>query len=466
MLKTFNISIVYMKTLFYTLIFLQLFSLSHAQSSIKVKVVGRSKTVSKETIPLTLSDTLSYLKKLSKQRPYEDLNYDYGSEFIPSPRKGALGWQDNNGNFWIFGGIGIDDDYNTGLFQDLWTFNPLKSAWTLVKGDRKVIVEKDFTSKEIPLPRRDAMTWVDKNGDLWLYGGRDFGDNLHYGDMWKFTLKTKTWSNTAGTKEFNKKSSRTGIKKSSKDDTPGGRSLSSTWNDTDGNLWLFGGTGIKDLGQNAFYNDLWLFDPKKGQWTWVSGSSLQNVKTNNSQKNKEDNNQQPSPRMKALTWYDRLNNQLWLYGGYGVDSTGNQSGGLSDMWYYDIKKDTWVWVSGTLKLFESPEYGMFNREIEQSHPGFRFGSVSWTDKEGDLWLFGGHNSTSGEHISIDANLWRFNRKNKRWANAINQFSIDLIEDNCSFEDSEGNIFLFGGQQWDTYKNQTRPTNDIWKITTK
>jgi N-acetylneuraminic acid mutarotase len=56
---------------------------------------------------------------------------------------------------------------------------------------------------------------------------------------------------------------------------PGGRADASTWTDSSGNLWLFGGNGFgfPNSGVFAILNDLWEFNPSTNQWAWMGGSN-------------------------------------------------------------------------------------------------------------------------------------------------------------------------------------------------
>lgn len=42
---------------------------------------------------------------------------------------------------------------------------------------------------------------------------------------------------------------------------PGARYTTSTWTDSSGNLWLFGGAGYSAAGTPVDLNDLWIFTP-------------------------------------------------------------------------------------------------------------------------------------------------------------------------------------------------------------
>ncbi|MGA9068741.1 MAG: kelch repeat-containing protein [Terracidiphilus sp.] len=54
---------------------------------------------------------------------------------------------------------------------------------------------------------------------------------------------------------------------------PGSREGSSSWTDSSGNLWLFGGCGVDANGNLGLLNDLWEFDPGANAWAWMGGSS-------------------------------------------------------------------------------------------------------------------------------------------------------------------------------------------------
>jgi hypothetical protein len=53
---------------------------------------------------------------------------------IPGGRSSALVWTDHSGNFWLFGGYGVDASGNAGSLNDLWEFNPTTYEWTWVSG--------------------------------------------------------------------------------------------------------------------------------------------------------------------------------------------------------------------------------------------------------------------------------------------------------------------------------------------
>ncbi len=126
------------------------------------------------------------------------------------------------GNFWLFGGQGVDSAGTIGLLNDLWEYNPVANQWTWIGPS--------------------ASNVANQNGSYGTQG---------------------TGSGTTA---------------------PGGRQAAVLWADTSGNIWLFGGFGLDSAGTGnagpppagAILNDLWEFNITTKQWTWVSGNNLAN----------------------------------------------------------------------------------------------------------------------------------------------------------------------------------------------
>jgi hypothetical protein len=55
---------------------------------------------------------------------------------------------------------------------------------------------------------------------------------------------------------------------------PGGRYSAVTWTGSNGNFWIFGGTGLDSTGTQGELNDLWKFNPATNMWTWMGGIGL------------------------------------------------------------------------------------------------------------------------------------------------------------------------------------------------
>jgi len=123
-------------------------------------------------------------------------------------------------------------------------------------------------------------------------------------------------------------------------------------------------------------------------------------------------------------WTDSGGN-LWLFGGTGFDSTGNE-GNLNDLWEFSPTSKQWTWIDGSSTAPSSCSpytscglpgvYGTLGTPSSTNVPGGRVGAVSWTDNTGNLWLFGGevnYTYANGAHGDMN-DLWEFSPTTKEW----------------------------------------------------
>jgi hypothetical protein len=82
------------------------------------------------------------------------------------------------------------------------------------------------------------------------------------------------------------------------------------------------------------FDDLWQFNTKTQQWTWMSGSGINTADTSGGYGTLgvPAAGNVPGARTGAVSWIDPSGN-LWLFGGWGYDST-NTLGDLNDLWRY------------------------------------------------------------------------------------------------------------------------------------
>ena len=93
----------------------------------------------------------------------------------------------------------------------------------------------------------------------------------------------------------------------------------------------------------------------------------------------------PGARVGAVTWKDAAGN-FWLFGGYGYDGNANV-GFLNDLWEYN--GGIWIYVSGSNTANQTGVYGTQGTAASTNFPGGRQEAVGWADATGNLWLFGG-----------------------------------------------------------------------------
>ena len=168
--------------------------------------------------------------------------------------------------------------------------------------------------------------------------------------------------------------------------TPGGRRSAATWNDALGNLWLFGGDGYSTRGGYGYLNDLWKYNPATNEWTWVKGdNTIEQFGVYGTQGTAAAGNK-PGARYGSVSWSDASGN-LWLFGGDSY--TASSYGDLNDLWKYNPATNQWTWVKGDNTSDQKGIYGTQGTAVAGNKPGARYGSVSWSDASGNLWLFGG-----------------------------------------------------------------------------
>ncbi len=242
---------------------------------------------------------------------------------------------------------------------------------------------------------------------------------------------------------------------------PGARWGSASWIDASGNFWLFGGTGYAD--NCCYLNDLWKYSD--GEWTWMSGSNRNNQAGAYGTKGAAAASNVPGARALALSWTDTSGN-FWLFGGQGYDSAGNFSQ-LNDLW--KCSNGEWTWMSGANTINQAGTYGTEGAAAPSNTPGARDGAVSWTDTNGNFWLFGGYGyDSTGTPMGLN-DLWKFSNGEWTWmsgSNLGNQVGIYGTKGTASLSnvpgaralavswtDASGSLWLFGGGN---------DFNDLWK----
>lgn len=309
----------------------------------------------------------------------------------PPARAWAAYWTDVQGNFWLFGGDGLNTPAGVSgtafSINDFWKFTPGTSpqhpgAWTLIGGSNQ---PQMVNTTSMPGGRQQMAFTTDAQGNFWLFGGAGFnGPGKSFGllnDLWRYAPGTGgtagTWTMISGQNLVNQRGNYGTQGTPSTNNVPSGRFGSACWWDSNGNFWLFGGVGFSaQLGPGEFFlNDLWEYSPSANTWTWVSGA-------------------RPTPGMPvgragASYWNDGKGN-LWIFGGYGFDATGTL-GPMNDLWSFNSATGRWSLVSGSATVGSNGNYGQQGIPSANSAPPARSLATWWTDSQGNFWLFGGTN---------------------------------------------------------------------------
>ena len=165
-------------------------------------------------------------------------------------------------------------------------------------------------------------------------------------------------------------------------------------------------------------------------------------------------NNTPPGLYEAPDWIDQDGN-LWLLGGEG-------GWGGNDLWKYDVTLNMWAWVNGPGHAGNvAGTYGTLGVPSAANVPAARgFASVSWTDNNGDFWLFGGQDVSGTDNLN---DLWRYNIASNEWTwmsgspvpGQSGDFGTILVpaptnvppgkrECNSGWVDCNNQLWLFGG----------------------
>jgi N-acetylneuraminic acid mutarotase len=349
------------------------------------------------------------------------------SENVPGGNYGGQAWIDKSGNFWLFSGSQCDSAGNAGGLNDLWMYNPVSNEWTWVAGQDVIAplnqylgvygTMGDASASNTPGNRIQGATWTDLSGKFWLFGG--VGPDsvtpapLPLNDLWMFDPVSKEWTWVGGPDTV----TITGLIAGNPGDyaaqgslnagnQPGSRSEATTWIDSNGNLWMFGGVGDDSTANgNLFLNDLWMYSIASGKWNWVGGPStvtpgfgmpgVYGTEGTGAPSN------WPGGRTGASAWVD-ASGEVWLFGGNGYDVNG-AFGVLNDMWGYNPSTGIWIWVAGSDTAIPAGVFGTEGTASAANIPPPRAGAMEWTDLTGNFWLFAGLGD-----LDVVNDLWRFN----------------------------------------------------------
>ena len=339
---------------------------------------------------------------------------------VPGGRAWATGWTDESGHFWLLGGKGFDSQGHIGYLNDLWEFDPSSRQWTWQGGSSTLSVVVYGTwgasgvygsigvpaAGEVPGSRGYAAGWIDANGDFWLYGGEGYdsrGDFCYPNDLWEFNVAQKQWIWQAGSKfcvdyEAGYSGDYGPLGTPAIGSSPWSLASPSTFTDSSGHLWLFGGDG--NNGVSYPLNDVWEFYPGTDEWAWESANSAGGSGTDVGSYGTQDSwtaMNIPNGRWASASWTD-LEGNFWLFSGYGAPN---------DLWEFKPSINEWSWVGGSSTWGLPGVYGTLGSPAAGNIPGLRAAATTWTDSKGNLWLFGGQGFDAQAADGYLNDLWQY-----------------------------------------------------------
>ncbi len=355
----------------------------------------------------------------------------------PGGRDGAANWIDTSGNLWLFGGVGFDVAGSTGSLNDLWEYNVSTKLWTCVSGSNTVNGTGTYntvgtgvaqtqgavpcsgatTTGTTPGARSGASHWTDTAGNFWLFGGVGYdsgGTQGDLNDLWEYVATSGEWvwiggSNTANAKGVYPASS-PGLALTAY--LPGAREGAVTWTDAAGNFWLFGGGGYDSVGNNGLMNDIWQYSTTTHLWTYYGGAIVANSQATYGTEGTAAATNLPVALTGGAGWIDAAGT-LWLFGGTGYD-VNQLNGYLNDVWTFSPSTKEWTWVAGAQAANGAGVYGTLNTPSSSNLPGPRAGASVVHDTDGNVWLFGGQGYDANTNQGYLDDLWEYNITNKTW----------------------------------------------------
>lgn len=178
---------------------------------------------------------------------------------------------------------------------------------------------------------------------------------------------------------------------------------------------------------------------------------------------------EPPGVYECASWKDTAGN-FWIFGGVN-----HFIGEHSALWKYEIATNEWTWMKGPDAYDQAGVYGTKGVPDPSNHPGARgWGAASWTDLNGDFWLFGGNGHDQSGLSGYLNDLWKYDVSTNEWTwmsgspsvgdpGSYTQFGVPNAVDypssrgevNATWVDTSNNLWLFGGLQFGVF-------DDLWR----
>jgi hypothetical protein len=323
-----------------------------------------------------------------------------------------------------------------------------------------------------------SATWTDNNGNLWLLTGQGLTSTTpppsnqpgFFNELWEYTGTAIYSGSCSNLWTLVRPPTPPGP-------MPTGRWGAITWTDPGtGNLFLFGGQD----GGLEFLNDLWEYNISSNAWTFHAGSANQ-PGVYGTQGTASASNW-PGGRWGASARRDPASGIVWLFGGFGCDSTTSSNVSdpcsnllLNDLWSFD--GTNWTWVSGSNTGDAAGTYGTQGTAATGNQPPARQAPAGWVDNSGNFWMFGGF--TSGTNGFND--LWKYDPVAKEWTwmngskgatSTPGNYGLQGIAAatnvpgarwlSAAWSDTHGNLWVFGGEGFDS--TGFGSLGDLWEYT--
>lgn len=330
----------------------------------------------------------------------------YDSLYTPgSLNYGMFTWVTPDNHLWLYGGFLLSAQAASAA---LWQYDPAINQWAFMgnfgssNNNGPVYGTMGVgDSTTIPGARQESnCAWTDSSGNLWLFGGQGSYGQDALGDMWEYNVSTGIWTWMGGSSEANSAGKYGIIGQSSDTIYPAARWTNLFWKDNTGDFWVAGGT---QYAVNEMYQDIWKFDPKTLQWTWVKGSDSPDTAMIGSNCTPDTLDKEGGRYENRAVW--KICDDLIInYEGYR--DCVNQSEEVNDLWAYQVSRNEWIKIN-TWPSFPGL-YGTQGTGTAGTFPVTRSGAAGFKDKDNNLWMFGGLGyNLQGEGGFYYNDLWKY-----------------------------------------------------------
>jgi gliding motility-associated-like protein len=198
---------------------------------------------------------------------------------------------------------------------------------------------------------------------------------------------------------------------------------------------------------------------QSGVWTWMKGSSTPNSAGNYGTQGIPAPANEPPSMYAALNWTDP-GGFFWVYG--GLNSTSFQI--YSALWRFNPVSLEWTWMNGGNTPGQFPVHGTIGVSSPLNTPGARFRACTWSDNNGNLWLWGGYGFDAAGQQGQMSDLWVYSIATNEWTwmkgpNLSGQAGIygtltvaapannppSRHEGSACWIDAAGDLWMFGGE---------------------
>jgi hypothetical protein len=203
------------------------------------------------------------------------------------------------------------------------------------------------------------------------------------------------------------------------------------------------------------------FAQPPGEWMWIHGSNTINSIGSFGTQGVASAANEPPALYEPCEFTD-ANGNFWLYGG----SNNSSSSIYADLWKYNPATSMWTWMKGPGTSGYAGSYGVKGvPSITNNPPAKSYGVGSWTDNQGNFWMFGA-GSGSGNDLwkyDLSANEWTWMKGSNNGIGGV--FGTMGVPDTANFPDGRyecvatwidisGDLWMFGGILSDR--------NDLWR----